>query len=196
MKITKYRKKQNLDTFSLKFINHMFLITFFLFLFSINLQANNKINFKHMTIENGLPHNSTMSIIQDRQGFIWIATRYGLSKFDGIDYTNYASIKDDSNSLTDNFLWNIIEDDAGKLWIASWGGGLNKYDPLTDKFTRYRHDKNDPTSLSDDYLWSSYQDNRGTLWICTNNGLNRLGAVRVIPKIIKINIKGMLFLFN
>ena len=43
-----------------------------------------------------------------------------------------------------------MEDDQGYLWIATYTGGVNKFDPTTERFTRYRHDPSNPNSLSGD----------------------------------------------
>ncbi len=85
----------------------------------------------------------------------------------------YKNDTEDSTSLSNNYVTHLIEDSKGIIWIATHGGGLNRYDRKTDRFTHYRHKKNDPKSISDDFLNSVTEDNKGNLWIGTlSGGLN------------------------
>jgi len=62
--------------------------------------------------------------------------------------------------------------------VGTYGGGLNRLDPESGRFTVYRHDPNDPSSLSSDRVLSILRDRDGTLWIGTEDGgLNRLDTV-------------------
>jgi signal transduction histidine kinase/ligand-binding sensor domain-containing protein len=113
-------------------------------------------------------------ILQDRKGFLWLATSEGLNKYDGYSFKVYKHDPDDPHSLGDNMIWAIYEGRAGLLWIGTDGGGLNRFDPQTERFTRYRHDPDDPHSLSHNVVQSIYEDRAGTLWVGTNGGgLNR-----------------------
>ena len=64
----------------------------------------------------------------------------------------------------------FLESQDGALWVGTWGGGLNHFDPRTGVFTRYRHDPGDLTSLSNDQVRTIYEDRQGTLWVGTLNG--------------------------
>ena len=67
----------------------------------------------------------------------------------------------------------MVEDRSGYLWIGTYGGGLNRYDPRTRRFTAFRHNPADPESLSNDMVYSLLVDHQGTLWAGTEDGLNR-----------------------
>ncbi|TCI85513.1 sensor histidine kinase [Tenacibaculum sp. M341] len=80
-----------------------------------------KILFKHYTTENGLPDDTTYQIIQDNNGFIWIGTDTGISKFNG---QNFIQISD--QELTSNYVIDIIETKKNNEFIlATWGGGIH-----------------------------------------------------------------------
>lgn len=76
-------------------------------------------------------------ITQDKYGYIWIGTEYGLSKFDGYRFTNYFHDEKDSTSITDNIISNFLVDKEGNLWIGT-AKGLMKYDYESNRFKRYR----------------------------------------------------------
>ena len=55
------------------------------------------------------------SICQDKDGFIWIGTDYGLNKFNGIQFTHYYNNPKDSTSLSDNSVKALMLDNEGTL---------------------------------------------------------------------------------
>ena len=59
----------------------------------------------------------------------------------------------------------LMEDRNGSIWIATWGGGLNKYDPTSNRFTRYSHTPSDTNSLGGNYVLSLHEDKFGSIWI-------------------------------
>ncbi len=102
-------------------------------------QDGNNIKFSHLTVEDGLPSNNVAAILQDSQGFMWIGTNDGgLSKFDGIEFTNYINDPNDSDSLPNNCAWRLYLDKDGNIWVITWGGGLSRYDPVRDVFIKKR----------------------------------------------------------
>lgn len=137
------------------------------------LPLDQSLDFEHLTVRDGLSHNQTFNVLQDRQGFIWIATRFGLNKYDGNKFTVYTHDSSNSTGLNVNHVWHLYEDLDGKLWASTWGGGVNRFDPLTETFTHFRYDENVADSLSSDLVWSVYQDSRGTIWVATDDGFNK-----------------------
>lgn len=128
----------------------------------------------HLTTNDGLSQSTILAIVQDRQGFMWFATRDGLNRYDGNSFVVYKHNPDDPESLSANYIHDLIEDDHGNLWIATQAGGVNKFDPTTERFTRYQHDPDDPNSISSDAVISVIQDRRGHFWFGTeSHGLNK-----------------------
>lgn len=76
-------------------------------------------------------------ITQDKHGYIWVGTEYGLSKFDGYRFTNYFHNSKDSTSITDNIISDFLVDKEGNFWIGS-AKGLMRYDYSNNNFKRYR----------------------------------------------------------
>ncbi len=68
----------------------------------------------------------------------------------------------------------IYRDRSGVLWIGTYDGGLNRYEPGSGTFTHIRHDARSPASLDSDRVYSIYEDNAGAVWIGTGAGINRL----------------------
>jgi len=135
---------------------------------------SDEVRFQRISIEQGLSQSIVESIVQDRRGFIWFSTEDGLNRYDGYEFTVLRNNPDDPNSLSHNQNTVVYEDMEGKLWIGTFNGGLNQYDPKTEKFVRYRHDPQNPYSLSHDVVRALRQDRNGSIWVGTEKGLNRL----------------------
>jgi ligand-binding sensor domain-containing protein len=132
------------------------------------------LRFAHLTTNDGLSQSTVTEILQDRRGFMWFGTRDGLNRYDGNAFVVYKHNPTDPQSLSSNFILDLMEDDQGYLWIATNYGGLNRFDPATERFIHYRHDPNNSNSISGDSVESIARDSRGYLWIGTNsNGLDK-----------------------
>ena len=77
------------------------------------------------TTENGLPQNSVTSILQTRDGYLWLGTLGGLARFDGVKFTVF----DTSNTagLKSERVRALYEDAEGNLWVGTEHGGLTRY---------------------------------------------------------------------
>jgi len=93
------------------------------------------IRFDHLSIEQGLSQSTVMDILQDRRGYVWLATEDGLDRFDGISFKVYKHDPADAASLPSSFVWAVAEDATGNLWIAT-SDGLATLDTASDRVVR------------------------------------------------------------
>lgn len=133
-----------------------------------------EVRFEHLTVEDGLPNSTVLSVLQDQQGFMWFATADGVARYDGYSFTTFRHDTTNNNSLSNNNTFALLESKDGLIWIGTDPGGLNVYNPETGQFKLYTHDKNDPTSLVDDSIWSLMEANDGSIWVGTRGGLSHL----------------------
>ena len=63
--------------------------------------------------------SQTSRLCQDKYGFIWVGTEYGLNKFDGYHFTNYFFRKEDRNSICSNDIAALFTDRQRNLWIGT-----------------------------------------------------------------------------
>jgi len=128
--------------------------------------------------------SSVYSILTDNKNTLWVGTSgYGMYKLE-IDrtthpysiknFTQYIYKTNVSSSLSNNIVYSIIRDDATHLWIGTRGGGLNRFNCLTEKFQNYRYASTGTDFISSDDILCLYKDSRGTLWAGTSMGLNKL----------------------
>jgi len=140
----------------------------------VDLILSPYLKFRRLTSEDGLSSDQTWDLAQDKHGFMWFGTADGLNRYDGSSVKVYRHDPDDPNSLGHNIVRAMIADQSGGLWIGTWGGGLNQYEPEKDAFIRYQHDPGDPHSLSHNLVRTLYEDRAGTIWVGTMGGLNKL----------------------
>ena len=67
------------------------------------------------SISDNLLSSSVNVTFQDKQGYIWIGTNYGVSKFDGYKFINYTA----TDGLLHNNILDIYEDETGKIWFIT-----------------------------------------------------------------------------
>lgn len=91
---------------------HLLVILFFCIWNTKLVSAQGLISVKHYSIEDGLSQSKIQSILQDKEGYIWLGTWNGLEKFDGYTFKNYKSYPTDKVRLQHNRLqdakWDII----------------------------------------------------------------------------------------
>lgn len=128
---------------------------------------------RRFTVDQGLSQSDVQAIVRDRQGFLWAGTHDGLNRFDGYTFAVHRNNPADSVSIADNFVWSLCAAGDGSLWIGTFAGGLNRYDPATGHFTRYRHDPRDPHSISWDNITTVIEGHAGGIWAgAWGGGLN------------------------
>jgi signal transduction histidine kinase/ligand-binding sensor domain-containing protein len=118
------------------------------------------------SVPQGLPSSAITSIIQTRDGYLWIGTQEGLARFDGVRFT----ILDERTSpaLARETINALCESEDGTLWIGTETGGL-----LALKDGRVRiYDTS--SGLADNRVYSILEDRSGSLWVGTDRGLDRL----------------------
>ena len=131
--------------------------------------------FDHVTLEDGLSQATVNDVLQDSQGFLWIATESGLDRYDGYGIQTYSRERGNPNALSNDFIWEIAEDANGDLWVTTNGGGVARWHRDRDAFSTYNHDPDDPSTLSSDATRALLIDADGRVWIGTRGaGINVL----------------------
>jgi ligand-binding sensor domain-containing protein/serine phosphatase RsbU (regulator of sigma subunit) len=144
------------------------------FLSPLMRAQESRIRFERFSLEEGLSQSIVFDILQDGKGFLWFCTQDGLNKYDGYGFTVYMPDPDNPHSISTNYTSSIYEDQSGILWIGTSGGGLNRFDPATERFTNYQADPGNPGGLGSNYISSVCEDDSGALWVGTTNaGLYR-----------------------
>lgn len=81
--------------------------------------------FHAWTADSGIPQNTVYSILQTRDGYLWLTTLDGLVCFDGVTFTVFN--RSNTPGLNSNRFNSLLEDSDGNLWIGTDDGGLTRY---------------------------------------------------------------------
>lgn len=126
-----------------------------------NSPAENLV-FRSWGTEAGLPQNTVNTMVQTRDGYLWLGTREGLTRFDGVRFTVFG-LGDGLQSVDVQVL---LEDRQGTLWVGTSGGGLSR---LIDG--QIENVALPQRSLAGDSVQSLAEDAEGRLWVGTRAGL-------------------------
>src|SRR5258706_10562262 len=84
--------------------------------------AQENIRFERISVNEGLSQSDVKSMVQDKFGFLWVGTRDGLNRYDGLEFRIYNQEKNDSTSLYFNQILDLEVDSSDNIWIGSVGG--------------------------------------------------------------------------
>ncbi len=124
-----------------------------------------------LTIDDGLSQGMINWIAQDYLGFMWIATKDGLNRYDGSHFVVYRHNPADTRTLAENMVSYIFEDSKKRLWIATASNGLDLFDRDSETFTHFTHDEKNKQSLAGAKVNALAEDLDGNLYVSTNAGL-------------------------
>ena len=127
-----------------------------------------QVRFERFPLSSGISDLTINDIAQDRIGFLWIATRNGLSRYDGERFKVYRNIPDDTTSLIFDNVQEVFVDSAGTVWAGTIRG-LCRFDDVRQVFQRY---------FVEEDVNAIVQDSTGLLWLgVAGNGIIRMDPV-------------------
>jgi signal transduction histidine kinase/ligand-binding sensor domain-containing protein len=145
-----------------------------LFTISSLFAQKEKIAFEKYGVAEGLPEEVGINFIQDKQGFIWVATQNGLAKFDGYKMHVIRANPNNRDGLhIRNLSGGLLLAIDGQLWIGGiLPGGLASYDPITEKFTNYLIDIEDSTRVPYSANMMLFEDIFKNIWFLSRSKFN------------------------
>ncbi|RZL27875.1 MAG: diguanylate cyclase, partial [Pedobacter sp.] len=119
----------------------------------------------HYTTKNGLPSNNCYYILQDKKGFIWIATDAGVSRFDGTAFETFTV----DDGLPDNQILQVREDSRGRIWFLALNGQLSYF--YNGKIYNHDNEKLLKKLNFNAVIVSFFEDQSGKIWFGTNKNI-------------------------
>ena len=116
-----------------------------------------------------LPVNSIFNLYQDRQGFFWLGTAYGLERYDGYDIQPFINNYKNPHKLTHNDIRCFAEDD-NYLWVGTVQG-INLVDKSTYQITSFPD-----SALQTREIRDLICDQKGNIWVAAGKKLFRCNA--------------------
>lgn len=123
--------------------------------------------FQHFDITGGLTQNTIHSILQDRQGFMWFATKDGLNRFDGHVFRRVDIDNGDGNC---SFITSLFLDSKGRIWVAAHRGTC-VYDPQSEKLEWLGTPADGPHAIRQSTVGFAEMPDNTIIIITDNDGL-------------------------
>ena len=132
-----------------------------------------KYKYDHLSPADGLPHFTVYDFLQDSQGYLWLGTEGGLTRFDGYQFKTFAHDPGDPWSPSSSVVYQVVESsfrDTSYIWFRT-PEGMNRLNLLTEQTQRFIPG-HDATTIKG-YAYSSTNGAEGTFWVGSTNGLFR-----------------------
>ncbi len=127
-------------------------------------------NFRFISETAGLPYSFVSDIFKDSEGYVWVATHNGISRYDGYQFLNYGT-QTNPVCLKNNFIHKVCEDNFRRLWIAS-EGGIDILNLDTYALVELPVPSDSPLrKLMNGNISTIYKDKQGDVWISANKDL-------------------------
>lgn len=157
---------------------HQFIVILILQFLSYGVfyAQNIQPNIKYFSLEDGLSQITINDLLQDKNGFVWIATQDGLNRFDGSNFKHYKNKENDSTSISGNLTNVLLEDKKSNIWVGTIGNGLSYFNQKLERFNKIKFNsvKNDNETISDLTM-----DNKGVIWVASRlSGLHKLKELK------------------
>lgn len=136
---------------------------------------------KHYSTKDGLPSNNCYFTLQDKKGYIWVASDAGVSRFDGKVFETF-SIDD---GLPDNQIIRLYEDRTGRIWFSALNGQLSYF--LDGKIYNGKNDKLLKLLNFNGIIVSFFEDSHNNIWMGTNKNILVKWNGKTITKFISAN---------
>lgn len=117
------------------------------------------------------------------QGSLWVGTRFGLNRVDPQQRSVVVRITpapQQRQGLSAGFITTLHTDGAGRLWVGTYGGGINVLEPGGGP-PRFRHVAT-AQGLPDDNVNALLEDGQGQVWASTDNGLAVIDPQTLLPR--------------
>ncbi|NMM48488.1 hybrid sensor histidine kinase/response regulator transcription factor [Marinigracilibium pacificum] len=154
--------------------NCVFIVGLIISWISTPAQEIDKLYFHHVDVE--LTQNSVTRLAEDDNGFVWIATRYGLNRFDGEEIYTFAD-EGRNKAFVNGYVSGLNIDSQNNIWISTYGGGVFKLDDQTGKIEDSKFD------FKNKLITNSMIDKDGLIWFSTEKS----GVITYDPSSGKIN---------
>jgi signal transduction histidine kinase/ligand-binding sensor domain-containing protein/DNA-binding response OmpR family regulator len=131
------------------------------------------VTFESINLPPGLELGHTYDISQDQRGYLWVTSVKGLLRYDGYEWMTYVHDPADTNTLAAEVTVAVCPTRDGKVWVGTWGMGLDCLDPETGNVTHHLLSNRKTFNWEENFINVLLEDHQGNLWIGTSAGLYR-----------------------
>lgn len=166
---------------------HKKSLLYFFIIISVSIKTYGKAPvFEFQNSQNLLSNNAITAIIEDKYGFLWLGTEFGLARFDGYTFKSFFADENNPLSIPNNNIKRMIKDRNDKIWIAC-NKGIAYIDPESGKIMQPEF----CAPLAYFSINTLKEDKEGNIWAGTNKGVYVFNdSIGKLHKI-KLSIEGI-----
>lgn len=127
---------------------------------------------QEISIGEGLSQGMIQEMIQTKDGFIWVATKDGLNRYDGYNFKVFTHDPYKKYSIAGNNCTQLFEDRKGRVWVGINRDQLDLYDARTQRFYHYNFNSQTELQASQYEISTLLEDPEGNIWV--GAGQNRV----------------------
>ncbi len=146
----------------------------FILLLVFSKAAGQGLPLTKLSNKDGISIGLVYDILQDREDFIWFATKDGLHHFDGAHLKIFSNDPSYPFSISDNHIKKLFEDSRGYLWVTVEGKGISVFDKSTERFYHIRTKKGGSNGLSNNFIRGIVEDKNGLIWAVGERGIDKM----------------------
>lgn len=143
-----------------------------LFLITFKWAYCQEVQYKHLSVKNGLPSNTIYKAFQDSKGFIWFGSDAGVARYDGVNFENFTM----DDGLSDNEVLDIKEDSKGRIWFLTFNGQLSYI--YNEKIYNQETDDTIKNFKQNGFICSMFEDKEHNIWFGRSSKL----VTKLTPK--------------
>ncbi|HMK19561.1 MAG TPA: ATP-binding protein [Chitinophagaceae bacterium] len=143
-----------------------FILTAFLFFLTQNLCIAQEFNVRTYSFKEGLNTYNIKKVLQDKYGFIWLATQDGVYRYDGTSFESFRKSSDADINIRENFITDIALGNDENLYVASFSGGVEAINIRTQKITHLLSETSGKEKgLPNLWITKIFCDTENNLWV-------------------------------
>jgi len=127
---------------------------------------------------NTISSNLCYQVFELEPNIFLVSTQHGLNRYNSVEDTweVFLPIPGNLYSISSEYIFGVMQDIQGELWVYTNGGGINRFDPVSNSFEHFTA----IDGLTDNIVYGMIEDKDGFFWLSTNNGLSRFDPIEEI----------------
>ncbi len=146
----------------------LFISILLFYVYSAPVRAQFNYSFQQLSVDEGLKNSRVVSVVQDKEGFMWLATHNGLDKFNGADIKHYSLSSPDGLFSNDDIINCLVLSDKYDILCGTKNGNLYAYDRKKDSYYKVLPFEHSDALFN---IYAILSENEESIWIGTTGGL-------------------------
>jgi two-component system sensor histidine kinase ChiS len=131
----------------------------------------NNPNFSQLMTDTKPNVGEVLALTQDHYGFMWIGGKTGLARYDGYRFRMFVNNVKDPHSISASSIRDIFEDSQYRMWLATEGGGVMRYNRELENFDQIPYAPGSYEKTNTGEFFRIMEDSHHNIWFAGNHGV-------------------------